>query len=885
MADIITYGGGFGASKHDNSSWNASEGGSGGGGSGGRASSSSYGGLAANGLSGQGYAGSNSYVTWYPGGGGGANAIGANNPANGGNGIYSTILGANGSYANGFWFGGGGGGAGYSAKAGNGGLGGGGGGAPFVSDGGYGGLGGVNNGSNSYPGSLNSQTNVPGGAGGNNTGGGGGGGSHYNSNNPGGAGGSGVVIFRYQIPNKPTQVTVNPTNAAITLNQYITNPNYIPVTTVPGYGNAPFTYTTSSALPSGLSISSSNGAILGQPTVNTTNVPYTVIVTDSTGASASANFTLTTSNIYYYALDVNTTSMNINVQYGLTTANTIPAQIGGNTEVQITSYAGPTNLKYDTSPVATIPVMASQVYGYNAMNTTTIEVDSSFNNYLDLDDKLRTIYGCVNANVSGYFLSSQQYTTPGTYNWTVPNGVSKISVVGVGGGGAGSQKAEGGTGGGGGQLKYVNNVSVTPGQVYEVVVGAGGITGGNYGNSGEYTTMTLVSNGNIILSAAGGAGGDRLYWTANTSQITAQDANANLFTFQAGISGGQTITYSVSNGSLPTGASFNTTTGVLSWTRQSIANTTTYPQFTISASAANQIINSPVTLTITPVTFGFNISPAVSGKSTWYPAADGPLALTTQGTWTVTPIANFVANVAMWGGGGGSVSYGADAYGGAGGATTGKIQFANGVAMTFIVGGGGGGGAANRNAAGGGAGTGIEFAANSSSIMVAGGGGGGYGGPGRRAGAGGGTNGQNADPGGGYGGTQTAAGAGGSSSRRTGASGVGRNGGQGGTGSLAFPGGIGYGNGGFGSYNGGDAGSGGGGGGYWGGGEGGGDAGGFAGGAGSGYFNTGVVTLGNTVAGNYQNVALSSDFRRGNAGTPGVNGTSGANGKIYLNID
>ncbi len=46
-------------------------------------------------------------------------------------------------------------------------------------------------------GSINSQTNMPGGDGGAYTGGGGGGGSHYNSNNKGGNGGSGIVIIKY----------------------------------------------------------------------------------------------------------------------------------------------------------------------------------------------------------------------------------------------------------------------------------------------------------------------------------------------------------------------------------------------------------------------------------------------------------------------------------------------------------------------------------------------------------------------------------------------------------------------------------------------------------------------------------------------------------------
>ena len=56
--------------------------------------------------------------------------------------------------------------------------------------------------------------------------------------------------------------------------------------------------------------------------------------------------------------------------------------------------------------------------------------------------------------------------------WTCPPGVTSVSVVAVGGGGGGGA-FEGGGGGGGG-LGWKNNIPVTPGQTYTVVVGSGG---------------------------------------------------------------------------------------------------------------------------------------------------------------------------------------------------------------------------------------------------------------------------------------------------------------------------------------------------------------------------------------------------------------------------
>lgn len=60
------------------------------------------------------------------------------------------------------------------------------------------------------------------------------------------------------------------------------------------------------------------------------------------------------------------------------------------------------------------------------------------------------------------------------YTWTVPEGVTYISMVAIGGGGAGAVGNAGGAGGGGG-LAYINNMAVSAGQTFQVVSGRGGI--------------------------------------------------------------------------------------------------------------------------------------------------------------------------------------------------------------------------------------------------------------------------------------------------------------------------------------------------------------------------------------------------------------------------
>lgn len=96
-----------------------------------------------------------------------------------------------------------------------------------------------------------------------------------------------------------------------------------------------------------------------------------------------------------------------------------------------------------------------------------------------------------------------QYTTAGTYSWTAPEGVYFVSAVCVGGGGAGFQIADSGGGGGGGGLGWKNNISVTPGQVYTVVVGAGGISSSGSSTSGG---ASYFINSSTVQGSGGGAG-------------------------------------------------------------------------------------------------------------------------------------------------------------------------------------------------------------------------------------------------------------------------------------------------------------------------------------------------------------------------------------------
>ena len=112
------------------------------------------------------------------------------------------------------------------------------------------------------------------------------------------------------------------------------------------------------------------------------------------------------------------------------------------------------------------------------------------------------------------FASTAEYnfTLPGTYNWTVPEGVTSLSAVVIGGGGgsSGTPGTSGlsSSGGGGGGLNWENNFSVTPGCLATIVVGEGGAAAGSTtGAGGGGGSSCFRIGGSVCALATGGCGG------------------------------------------------------------------------------------------------------------------------------------------------------------------------------------------------------------------------------------------------------------------------------------------------------------------------------------------------------------------------------------------
>lgn len=263
-----------------------------------------------------------------------------------------------------------------------------------------------------------------------------------------------------------------------------------------------------------------------------------------------------------------------------------------------------------------------------------------------------------------------------------------------------------------------------------------------------------------------------------------------------------------------------------------------------------------------------NISPTISGQSSWNLDSMGPLNIGTAGIYTITPSRDMVVDVKMWGAGG-TGSYNDPQRGGGGGYSSGRVVLGN-VSYIIVVGESGkvrtsitsdpttiGGGRAGnsladgRSMSGGGlSGLFVNAYTHANSIIVAGGGAGNM--SAYYAGAGGGSTGQSGNPantyGYGTGGTQSS---GGTCTKYLQGSGSAMLGGRG-------------------RYSGG-------GGGFFGGAGAGSNA---SSGGGSGFIHQ-TVTSGSTIVGNMSTPAMQSDTYRSGSGIGGGD-IPATNGRVVI---
>lgn len=267
-------------------------------------------------------------------------------------------------------------------------------------------------------------------------------------------------------------------------------------------GGAPLNYSINPTLPAGLSISSTSGIISGTPTTYSGLTTYTITILDITNQTGSNTFTM---KVNYPLLTSIANTAAVNGAMG-TNLSVIP--VSGSGGVLPYSYsinpAIPIELSFSSS---TGTISGTPMNGF-PITTMTIIVTDAVGQTSSNDFSLFIEFTAIPSQIA--------FTWPGTYNWTVPEGVTSISVLMVTPGGspqASTLTSQTYAGSGGGGLGYVNNMAVTPGQVINVVIPSITNTYAATTKSSNTTftlgskTITGISGSSGSGSFIGGAGG------------------------------------------------------------------------------------------------------------------------------------------------------------------------------------------------------------------------------------------------------------------------------------------------------------------------------------------------------------------------------------------
>ena len=193
-----------------------------------------------------------------------------------------------------------------------------------------------------------------------------------------------------------------------------------------------------------------------------------------------------------------------------------------------------------------------------------------------------------------------------------------------------------------------------------------------------YDVKVLNASGlSGILSDALDAGSSPAFSTASGSLGNVIEGASTSFSVSATDADGQTVTYALQSGSLPTGYSLNTSTGAITGTAPTVSADTT-STFTIRASAGGDTTDRSFSITVknlTVQTFSY------TGSDQTFTVPSGVTSITAY-MWGAAGAAGY--NYSGSGGGGRSSNTG-----GAGGFTTGTISTSAGTVYKLVVGEGG----------------------------------------------------------------------------------------------------------------------------------------------------------------------------------------------------
>ena len=184
-----------------------------------------------------------------------------------------------------------------------------------------------------------------------------------------------------------------------------------------------------------------------------------------------------------------------------------------------------------------------QIQLRTSSNTGTIVANSAVVTISDTS----TTAGQILFQIDGSFPKTSGTSIYGfgqSSTWTVPTGVTSISVVCIGGGGGGSNSGTftNPSGGGGGGLSYRNNFPVTPGETLWFTVGGGSNGRQIVGSVATLWRGSPFSSGSTLICGAYGGEGTGSEGTDGIPNATGGPGGARLV-HNAGVPASPTVTF------------------------------------------------------------------------------------------------------------------------------------------------------------------------------------------------------------------------------------------------------------------------------------------------------------------------------------------------------